>query len=89
MIMGGDNLATIEKWKNYEFLLKEYTVYLYSRPDYDSGKFADHPNVRQFDAPQMEISSSYIRKCIKDGKSIQYLVPDAVFEYIDSGNMYQ
>lgn len=89
LIMGGDNLATIDKWKNYEFLLEEYEIYLYSRPDYDSGKFVDHPHVRQFEAPQMEISSSYIRQCLKEGKSVQYLVPDKVYEYLESGHMYR
>lgn len=89
LIMGGDNLATIDKWKNYEFLLNEYEIYLYSRPDYDPGEFGKYPNVRQFDAPRMEISSSYIRKCIAEGKSVQYLVPDKVFEYLESGAMYR
>lgn len=89
LIMGGDNLATIDKWKNYEFLLKEYEIYLYSRPDYDPGEFALYPNIRQFDAPRMEISSSYIRKCIAEGKSVQYLVPDKVYEYLETGAMYR
>ena len=89
LIMGGDNLATIEKWKNYEFLLDNYQIYLYTRPDVSEGKYAEHPNVRHFQSPRMEISSTYIRKCLAEGKSIRYLVPDQVCDYLESGNMYR
>lgn len=89
LIMGGDNIASIERWKNYEFLLREYEIYLYTRPDYDSGAYANHPSVRRFDAPRMEISSSYIRRCIAGGKSVRYLVPDAVYAYLEQSSMYR
>ena len=31
LIMGGDNLATIHKWKNYEILIRDYQFYVYNR----------------------------------------------------------
>ena len=89
LIMGGDNLATLHKWKNYEKLLSDYQIYVYSRPGYDPGKLANHENVFINKAPQMHISSTYIRKCIKKGFSIQYLVPDPVYEYLKSGSLYR
>lgn len=89
LIMGGDNLATITKWKNYEILLRDYEIYLYKRPNYDLGEFGNHPNVKHFEAPMLEISATYIRQCIKDGKSVQYLLPDAVFKYLEEGNFYK
>ena len=89
LIMGGDNLATIKKWKNYEILLRDYEIYLYKRPNYDLGEFGNHPNVRQFVAPMLDISATYIRQCIKAGKSVQYLLPDAVFEYLEASNFYK
>lgn len=89
LIMGGDNLGSLHKWKNYDLLLNNYQIYVYQRPTYDLGQFADHPSVQLFEAPQMKISSSYIRQCIKDRKSIQYLVPEAVFEYINSSSLYK
>jgi len=89
LIMGGDNLGTLHKWKNYEQILKYYEVYVYQRPNYDLGKLATHSSVSIFEAPLMQISASYIRKCIKVGKSIQYLVPEKVFEYLSTSNLYR
>jgi nicotinate-nucleotide adenylyltransferase len=89
LIMGGDNLATIEKWKNFELLLENFPIYVYKRPGYDDGPYGNHQNVQILsDVPMMEISATFIRQAISDGKSIQYLVPDAVFKYIDESAMY-
>ena len=89
LIMGGDNLATLHKWKNVDLLLRDYQIYVYQRPSYDLGDLANHDHVHLFDAPQMHISASYIRQCIKNGKSVQYLVPDTVFNYLEKSGLYQ
>lgn len=89
LIMGGDNLATLHKWKNYDILLRDYTIYLYQRPDYDPGELLHHPNVKTFEAPLMQISASYIRKSLKNGHSIQYLVPHPVFTYLEENKVYR
>ena len=89
LIMGGDNLATLHKWKNYELILRDYSIMVYKRPSYELGELADHPSVTVSEAPMLNISSSYIRKALKEGNSIQYLTPDKVYEYIQGSNMYQ
>lgn len=89
LIMGGDNLKTLHKWKNYEQILKYYQVYVYQRPNYELGDLATHTAVKIYEAPLMQISASYIRKCIKEGNSIQFLVTQPVFEYINSSNLYR
>jgi len=90
LIMGGDNLGTLHKWKNYEQLLQNYEIYVYDRPDYDKGELASHPKVHIYDeVPLMEISATYIRNCLQNGKSIQYLVPDAVYHYLVQTNLYK
>jgi nicotinate-nucleotide adenylyltransferase len=89
LIMGGDNIATIDQWKNYEFLLANYDIYVYARPGYDLGAFAQSPRVRICEAPMLDISATYIRKRIAAGMSIQYLVPDPVWEYLGSSTMYK
>ena len=71
LIMGGDNLATLHKWKNYDLLLRDYSIYIYQRPSYDLGDLADHPSIKVWEAPLMQISASYIRKCIKNGQTVQ------------------
>ena len=89
LIMGGDNLGTLHKWKNYEIILRDYKIYVYQRPDYELGQFQNHPSVAIFAAPLMQISASYIRKCIAAGHSIEYLVTEPVFKYITDSNLYR
>lgn len=88
LIMGGDNLATLHKWKNYEILIEKYPIYVYQRPSYDVPELAEHPNITLCDAPLLEISSSYIRQQIKEKKSIRYLVPDKVCDYLENYPIY-
>ncbi|MBK9336719.1 MAG: nicotinate-nucleotide adenylyltransferase [Lewinellaceae bacterium] len=84
LIMGGDNLATLHLWKNYEFLLAHYDIYVYKRPDTDVGAYIAHPRIHICQAPMLDISATYIRECLRTGKSVRYLVPDAVWEYLES-----
>jgi nicotinate-nucleotide adenylyltransferase len=89
LIMGADNLGSLKLWKNYEQILADYDLYVYKRPAYELGEFADHPRVRIFETPPLDISATYIRDCIKTGKSVRYLVPESVWEYLESGSMYR
>ena len=89
ILMGGDNLATLEKWKNYDQILQNYEIYVYKRPNVENGPFHDHPSVKFFHAPQLELSSTYIRSCIETQKSISYLVPESVEKYIDQHHLYK
>ena len=89
LIMGGDNLATLHKWKNHERLLEKYPIYVYLRPGHEVPELAEHPHVTLCDAPLLNISSSYIREQIKHNRSIQYLVPDVVYEYLSSSQIYK
>ncbi|MCP3932228.1 MAG: nicotinate-nucleotide adenylyltransferase [Bacteroidetes bacterium] len=89
LIMGGDNLVSLPRWKNYEMLLKYYQIYVYKRPSYELPDLAKHENVHIFNAPLMQISASFIRRCIRNEKSVQYLVPDPVFEYLSSSHLYR
>lgn len=89
LIMGADNLATIYKWKNYREILDNYPIYVYPRPGYDAGEFAQEKRVYMVDAPQMEISASMIREAIHQGKDMRYLLPDDVLHYIRDMNFYK
>ena len=89
LIMGGDNLASLHLWKNYHQILEGYDIYVYKRPSFDPGELASHPRVRLYEAPLLDISATYIRDCLRAGKSVRYLVPDAVLEYLESGSLYR
>lgn len=89
LIMGSDNIATLHQWKNYEQILAAYDIYVYQRPNYEPGALAQHPRVRFFEAPLLELSATYIRDCLRNGKSVRYMVPDSVYEYLQTGSLYR
>jgi nicotinate-nucleotide adenylyltransferase len=89
LIMGEDNLESFKKWKNYEEILKNHKLYVYPRPDSNSGDLKVHPNVILTAAPLMEISSTMIRQAIKDKKDVSFFVPQAVWQYLDEMSFYK
>lgn len=89
VIMGQDNLENFEKWKNYQQILDLYGLYVYPRPGVTNSPFFRHPHVRSVPAPLLDISATYIRDCVKEGKSIKYLVPEPVEEMIRIRNFYR
>jgi nicotinate-nucleotide adenylyltransferase len=88
IIMGSDSLKNITKWKNYNLLLKNYDIYIYPRPNFNS-KEDTIKKSKIINAPEIDISSTQIRKLIKEKKSIRYLVPDSVMEEIKKNNYYK
>jgi nicotinate-nucleotide adenylyltransferase len=89
LIMGSDNLLSFKKWKNYELILRDYSLLIYPRPGYTDAEFANHPSVTVTDTPLMEISATFIRKSIVSKKNVQFFVPDKVLEFIESKSMYR
>ncbi|GIV27732.1 MAG: putative nicotinate-nucleotide adenylyltransferase [Bacteroidia bacterium] len=72
LLLGQDNLSTFHKWKNFEVILEKYKLYIYPRPNSTPSDFDNHPNVVFTDAPQIEISSTFIRNAIKEKKDIRF-----------------
>lgn len=88
LIMGEDNLPLFPKWKNYERILEYHRVYVYPRSGSITTELPAMPNVSFVKAPVLDISATFIRQCIKEEKSIQYMVPDVVAEYIKVHKLY-
>ena len=90
LIMGEDNLHSLHKWKNYETILEHHHIYVYPRiaDGITDDQFKNHPKIHKVDAPIVQISSTMIRKGIKDKKNVQPLLPKQVWEYIDNMNFY-
>ena len=88
IIMGSDNLCSFHKWKNYEEILDDYEIYVYPRSNYDGGKMKNSEKVKFINAPLIEISSSFIRKSIKQGRDIRKYLPDNVYKYISKMHFY-
>lgn len=78
-IIGEDSAAYIHKWKNYSELIESTEIYVFRRANYSFK--SQHKNIKLLDTPRIDISSTEIRKRLKEGRSISYLVPEKV-EYI-------
>ena len=88
LIMGSDNLESLHKWKNYEVILNQYTIYVYPRPGFAGGQFATHKNIVMTEAPLMSISSTMIRNAIKEKKDMRYFMPTAAWNYLEEMHFY-
>ncbi|MCX8482478.1 MAG: nicotinate (nicotinamide) nucleotide adenylyltransferase [Bacteroidota bacterium] len=76
-IIGGDNLQSFHKWKDYEKILDKHELYVYRRAGFhENPLLANHPKIKLFDVPLLNISSTYIREILHASKSIHYLVPE-------------
>jgi nicotinate-nucleotide adenylyltransferase len=111
LIMGEDNLKSLQKWKNHEIILQNHEVYVYPRLEAkgrtgeaisseldtslkgelakQNSIYKSNPKVHIIDAPIVEISSTFIRKNIKNKKNVRPLLPEKVWEYIDHNNLYK
>ncbi|MCP9237509.1 nicotinate (nicotinamide) nucleotide adenylyltransferase [Lewinella sp. JB7] len=89
LIMGSDNLASLPKWKNADIILRDYHIHVYRRPEYPAGELSGHPHVTVYDAPLMRLSATYVRNCLREGKSIRYLVPEAVVAELEKSGLYR
>lgn len=89
LIIGGDNLQNFHKWLNYESILANHQVYVYARTGIvEKPLLSNHPNIKLFEVPLLNISSSYVRESIQAGKSIKYLVPESVRIAIEENKFY-
>lgn len=91
LIMGQDNLYSFPKWKNYKEIIKHHDLYVYPRVSdkSDPPALLDHEKVHFVNAPIVEISSTFIRKAIKEQKNIRALMPHKAWVYLDEMNFYK
>ena len=97
-IVGADNMLMLESWKNPDFILQNCIIAAAVRgtgTEKKLEKIAGHliyeyqADIRILPARYMDLSSSEIRKRIRDGVSVRYMVPDKVLEYIEVNKLYQ
>ena len=90
ILMGSDNLENFHKWKNFETIRDHYGIIVYPRPGFDRSKVVEQKNITiAEDAPLMEISASFIRDAIREGKDVRHFIPAKTWEYLDEMNFYK
>ena len=88
VVMGSDSFQNIHRWKNYEQLVSQYSFIVYNRPGFEI-KEEHGAKIRTVDAPLLDISSTFIRRQIRERRSVRYVLPDKVREYIEASNYYR
>ena len=88
LLMGSDSYQNLPKWKNFETLIANWEICVYIRPGFPPNTYKNS-KTRLLQAPLLELSATYIRKNIMEGKSIRYLVPDKVKDEIERNGYYK
>jgi nicotinate-nucleotide adenylyltransferase len=88
LIMGSDGLRTFNKWKNADIIVQNYRRLVYPRPGTPKEIYEDQKNISVVEAPQMDISSTFLRQAIKENKDIRYFMPKEAYDYILEMNFY-
>lgn len=89
LIMGADGLKTFHQWKNSQQIREKYHRLVYPRPGILYEEIKDQENMTLVDAPMIEISSSFIRKSIKEGKDLRYFLPENTYNYLVEMHFYE
>ena len=96
-ITGADAILDIITWKDYKDLLSMCTFIAATRPGYSLGKlkavlgpaFSEIiPRIHLLEIPAMAVSSTYVRRKVAAGKTIKYLTPASVEQYIYKNKIY-
>lgn len=80
LLIGGDNWAAFDKWYHHEDILAHYPIVVYPRQGSSVGKVPE--GVTIVETPLLNISSTEIRQRIKEGKSIEGMVPESIEELV-------
>jgi nicotinate-nucleotide adenylyltransferase len=94
-IVGGDMAFSLPTWREPEAILELAELGVAEREGVRRADIAERladigtDNVRFFDMPRLDISSSGIRRMVAAGRPIRYLVPDAVADYIEQAGLYR
>lgn len=95
-LMGSDSLRDLNTWHQPQALIEQVRLAVMRRPEADvplSIHAALLPRLEErivvIDAPRLEVSSTEIVERLRAGKSVRFLVPDPVLDYIETRQVYR
>lgn len=99
-LVGADTLLELPRWREPDALLRECQFLAVTRPGYDLAKILQYrhlgtgegggmlESVLLEEVPSLDISSSQVRQRVREWKSVKYLVPEAVEQYLHNRQLY-
>lgn len=91
LLLGGDSLADLTTWREPEAILDLARLVVYRRPGFAEAGVPPEVLARTLfvDAPLLDLSGTALRARIAAGRTVRYLVPDAVCAYIERHGLYR
>ena len=89
LIIGADNWTAFDRWKSPEIILANHHLLVYPRRGYEINKGTLPEHVKAVDTPLLEVSSTFIRQCLKEGKDIRYFLHPEAYKIIKEEGYYQ
>jgi nicotinate-nucleotide adenylyltransferase len=92
LVVGSDTLPELPTWKDHDRLLRMCTVAVVTRPEDGRAEDAAETKgdgIRRVPGPGLLVSATEIRRRVKEGRSIRYLVPETVADYIAKRGLYR
>ena len=89
LVIGADNWSSFPRWYASEEILRLCDIIVYPRPGYPIDPASLPTNVHLIPTPLLEISSTFIRECIRNGKDVRFFVHPKVYEIIESRGLYK
>ena len=88
-ICGMDSLQNLRNWREYQKILDNYELLVFPREGYDGGELAKYPSVNILKTPIVEVSSTFIRDCVKEGRDVRHFMPEKAFQYMREHHFYE
>ena len=89
LIVGGDQAANLDTWKEVEEIKRLATLVVVDRPGSVGCEPPEGFRFERVDVPLLEVSSSLVRSRVAEGAPIRWLVPDQVLPVIDHHRLYR
>ena len=88
-ICGMDSLQNLKNWREYQKILDNYELLVFPREGYDGGDLINYPSVSVLKTPIIEVSSTFIRDCVKEGRDVRHFMPEKAFHYMREHHFYE
>lgn len=88
-ICGMDSLQNLKHWREYQKILDNYELLVFPREGYDGGELVNYPSVTVLKTPILEVSSTFIRQCVKEGRDVRHFMPEKAYVYMKTNRFYE
>ena len=89
LLLGADNVAQFDRWKDHQKLMDTYPIYVYPRKNYSLKEpYYSHKNIIHLEAPLVSYSATAIRELLDSGKNASHLMPKKCWELIQANNWF-